>query len=318
MKKKILILSICLCTLLTGCGKSAKLKNGEEVVAKLKGKTITANDLYDELKNQGGETVLVKMIDSYIIEKEIKDDSEAKEYAENYLNQLKSYYENQGQDFASVITSYGFANEKALLDSLISDYQKQKVAEKYIAKNLSEDEINAYYEKEIFGEQTVRHILIKPDTTEEMTEDEITEAEANALKEAKKIIKKLKNGEDFEELAKKYSDDEGTKEDGGLFADFTKEGVDSDFWKASYKLEDGKYTEKPIKSTFGYHVILKVSSNEKPKLDDVIDDIKDTLVQEKIASDSNIVNKTWTSIRESYKLEISDSDLNKAYKKSTK
>lgn len=318
MKKKILILSICLCTLLTGCGKSAKLKNGEEVVAKLKGKTITANDLYNELKSQGGETVLVKMIDNYIIEKEIKDDSEAKEYAENYLNQLKSYYENQGQDFASVITSYGFANEKALLDSLISDYQKQKVAEKYIAKNLSEDEINAYYEKEIFGEQTVRHILIKPDTTEEMTEDEITEAEANALKEAKKIIKKLKNGEDFEELAKKYSDDEGTKEDGGLFADFTKEGVDSAFWKASYKLENEKYTEEPVKSSFGYHVILKVSSNEKPKLDDVIDDIKDTLVQEKIASDSNIVNKTWTSIRESYKLEISDSDLNKAYKKSTK
>lgn len=318
MKKKILILSICLCTLLTGCGKSAKLKNGEEVVAKLKGKTITANDLYNELKSQGGETVLVKMIDNYIIEKEIKDDSEAKEYAENYLNQLKSYYENQGQDFASVITSYGFANEKALLDSLISDYQKQKVAEKYIAKNLSEDEINAYYEKEIFGEQTVRHILIKPDTTEEMTEDEITEAEAKALKEAKKIIKKLKNGEDFEELAKKYSDDEGTKEDGGLFADFTKEGVDSAFWKASYKLENEKYTEEPVKSSFGYHVILKVSSNEKPKLDDVIDDIKDTLVQEKIASDSNIVNKTWTSIRESYKLEISDSDLNKAYKKSTK
>ena len=177
MKKKLLILSICLCALLTGCGKSAKLKNGEEVVAKLKGKTITANDLYDELKNQGGETVLVKMIDNYIIEKEIKDDSEAKEYAENYLNQLKSYYENQGQDFDAVITSYGFANEKALLNSLISDYQKQKVAEKYIAKNLSEDEINAYYEKEIFGEQTVRHILIKPDTTEEMTDEEITEAE---------------------------------------------------------------------------------------------------------------------------------------------
>lgn len=318
MKKKLLILSICLCTLLTGCGKSAKLKNGEEIVAKLKGKTITANDLYDELKNQGGETVLVKMIDNYIIEKEIKDDSEAKEYAENYLNQLKSYYENQGQDFDAVITSYGFANEKALLNSLISDYQKQKVAEKYIAKSLSEDEINAYYEKEIFGEQTVRHILIKPDTTEEMTDEEINEAEANALKEAKKIIKKLKNGEDFEELAKKYSDDEGTKEDGGLFADFTKEGVDSDFWKASYKLKDGKYTEEPIKSSFGYHIILKVSSNEKPKLDDVIDDIKDTLVEEKMAADSNIVNTTWASIRESYKLEISDSDLNKAYKKSTK
>lgn len=318
MKKNLLILVMCLCTLLTGCGKSAKLKNGEEVVAKLEGKKITANDLYDELKSQGGETVLVQMIDAYIISQEIEDDSEAKEYAENYLSQLKSYYENQGQDFDSVITSYGFANEDALLNSLISDYQKQEVAEKYIAKDLTEDEINAYYEKEIFGEQTVRHILIKPETTDEMTDDEVTEAEAEALKEAKNIIKKLKNGEDFEELAKKYSDDPGTKEDGGLFADFTKEGVDSDFWEASYKLKDGKFTEKPIKSAYGYHVILKINSNEKPKLDDVIDDIKDTLVQEKVANDSNIVTETWVKIRESYKLEISDSDLNKAYKKSTK
>lgn len=318
MKKKILILSVCLCTLLTGCGKSAKLKNGEEVVAKLKGKTITANDLYKELKNQGGEAVLINMIDSYIVDKEIKDDSDAKEYAKNYLNQLKAYYQSQGQDFDSVITSYGFANEKALLNSLTTDYKKQKVVEKYIAKDLSDDEIKAYYEKEIFGAQTVKHILIKPETKENMTDDEVTEAEAKALKEAKDIIKKLKKGEKFEDLAKKYSDDAGTKEDGGLFADFTKDGVDSDFWKASYQLEKGKYTEDPIKSAFGYHIILKVSSSEKPALDDVIDDIKDALVNEKISNDKDIQAKTWVKIRESYKLKISDSDINKDYKNHTK
>lgn len=318
MKKKLLILSICLCTLLTGCGKSAKLKNGEEVVAKLEGKTITANDLYNELKSQGGHTVLVEMVDSYIISKEIKDNKEAKEYAESYLSQLKSYYESQNQDFNTVLASYGFENEDALLNNLITDYQKQEVAKKYIAKELTEDEINAYYEKEIFGEQTVRHILIMPETKEGMTDDEITDAEAKALDEAKNIIKKLKNGEDFEKLAKKYSDDEGTKEDGGLFADFTKEGVDSAFWQASYKLKDGKYTEEPVKSAYGYHIILKVSSNKKPELEDVIDDIKDTLVQEKMANDTNIVTSTWTKVRESYKLEINDSDINKAYKKSIK
>ena len=318
MKKKILILSICLCTLLTGCGKSAKLKNGEEVVAKLKGKTITANDLYKELKDQGGQSILVQMIDEFIISKEVKDNKEAKEYAKNYLDQLKSYYEGQGQDFKSVLASYGYANEDALLENLISDYNKQEVAKKHISKGLSEDEINAYYEKEIFGEQTVRHILIKPETTEDMTEDQVTEAEAKALKEAKKIIEKLNNGEKFEKLAKKYSDDEGTKEDGGLFADFTKEGVDPDFFEASYKLKVDKYTKEPVKSSFGYHIILKVSEKDKPKLKEVKNDIKDTLVDEKIANDSELVTNTWVQIRENYKLEISDSDLKKAYKKSTK
>lgn len=318
MKKKILILSICLCTLLTGCGKSAKLKNGEEVVAKLKGKTITANDLYKELKEQGGQTILVQMIDEFIISKEVKDNKEAKEYAENYLDQLKSYYESQGQDFKTVLSSYGYSNEDALLDNLISDYNKQEVAKKHISKGLSEDEINAYYEKEIFGEQTVRHILIKPETTEDMTEDQVTEAEAKALKEAKKIIEKLNNGEKFEKLAKKYSDDEGTKEDGGLFADFTKEGVDPDFFEASYKLKVDKYTKEPVKSSFGYHIILKVSEKDKPKLKEVKDDIKDTLVDEKIANNSELINTTWVEIREEYKLDINDSDLKKAYKKNTK
>ena len=86
----------------------------------------------------------------------------------------------------------------------------------------------------------------------------------------------------------------------------------------SFKLEDGKYTDEPIKSAYGYHVILKVSSKEKPTLDEVVDDIKDTLVQEKIANDSNIVTKTWIKIRESYNLEINDSNIKKAYKESTK
>lgn len=318
MKKKILILSICICTLLTGCGKSAKLKNGEEVIATLDGKTITANDLYQELKKQGGETVLVNMIDAFIVDKEIKDDSDATEYAKNYLSQLKTYYEKQGQDFSSVISNYGFANEKALLNSLITDYKKQKVVEKYIAKELTDDEINAYYEKEIFGAQTVRHILIKPETKKDMTDEETTEAEAKALKEAKGIIKKLDNGKKFEELAKKYSDDEGTKEDGGLFADFTKEGVDSNFWEASYKLKDGKYTSEPVKSAYGYHIILKVSSSDKPKLEEVMDDIKDDLVQNKISNEEDIQTKTWIKIRESYSLKINDSDINKTYKNSIK
>ena len=75
-------------------------------------------------------------------------------------------------------------DDKIIKQARIEGITEKEVAEKYIEKNLDEDEINAYYEKEIFGEQTVRHILIMPETNDKMTEDEITEAEANALKEA--------------------------------------------------------------------------------------------------------------------------------------
>ena len=70
MNKKLLI-SLAAVLLLTGCG-TATLKNGEKVVAKMDGKKITAESLYNELKTQGGATVLTNMIDDYIVNKEIK------------------------------------------------------------------------------------------------------------------------------------------------------------------------------------------------------------------------------------------------------
>ena len=73
-----------------------------------------------------------------------------------------------------------------------------------------------------------------------------------------------------------------------------------------------------MKSAYGYHIILKVSSSEKPKLDEVLDDIKDALVQEKISNEEDIQTKTWIKIRKAYNLEISDSDINKTYKNNTK
>ena len=48
-----------------------KLENGEEVLAKIDGKDFTANDLYKELKKQGGSTVMLSLIDDYIANIEI-------------------------------------------------------------------------------------------------------------------------------------------------------------------------------------------------------------------------------------------------------
>ena len=101
MKKKLLIASLCAMLLVTGCGQKAKLKDGKEVVAEIEGKTITAEDLYDELRSQGGTTVLINMIDEFIANKEIETDESAKEYAQNQLDTLKEQYEQSGQDFTA-------------------------------------------------------------------------------------------------------------------------------------------------------------------------------------------------------------------------
>lgn len=73
--------------------------------------------------------------------------------------------------------------------------------------------------------------------------------------EAKAIIDNLKKGAKFEELAKQ-SKDPGSKENGGDLGWSSAASYVKPFGDAVAKLEKGKYTETPVKTEFGYHVIL--------------------------------------------------------------
>jgi peptidyl-prolyl cis-trans isomerase C len=73
--------------------------------------------------------------------------------------------------------------------------------------------------------------------------------------EAKAIIVKLKKGEKFEDLAK-ASKDPGSKDNGGELEWNSPAGYVKPFADAMVKLQKGKYTEQPVQSRFGWHVIL--------------------------------------------------------------
>lgn len=313
MKKLLFVLGALLLTV-TGCGKTVpKLENGQEVIASIDGYDLTAEELFEELKKNQGISIVVDKIDTTIAEKEIKDSDETKEFAKNQIDSLKAQYEMYGMDFEEALKSSGYANEDELAKVIASDYKKDLVLKNFLSEKLTEEEINEYYNEEIFGEMTVKHILIKPETTKEMTDDQIKEAEEKALEKAKGLIEEIKKGADFEELAKEHSADEGTASQGGLFANFTKEGVVSEFFEASLKLKNDEYTTTPVKTTYGYHIILKVSQNEKPTLEDVIDDIKEKLVETKLSKDANLSMKTWDEIRAKYNMSINDSVLKDNY-----
>lgn len=72
--------------------------------------------------------------------------------------------------------------------------------------------------------------------------------------EAREIIEKLKKGDKFEELAK-VSKDSGSKDDGGELEWNLSGGFVEPFSDAMVKLEKGKYTETPVQSALGWHVI---------------------------------------------------------------
>lgn len=318
-KKKLLIGLISLGVLATtGCGKIPKLENGEEVVASLDGKNFTANDLYNELKKQGGSSVLVNMIDTFITNQEITDSKEAKEYAASLIKQYKLSYEQNGADFEDALISNGYANEDEFKEVIATDYKKSEIAKKYIKADITDDELKDYYDNHISDELSVKHILIAPEVSDDATDEEKTNAENAALEKAKNLIEQLNNGADFDTLAKENSSDDATKDNGGVINNVVKEGYVTEFWNAAYALENGKYTTEPVKTQYGYHIIYKVSHTEKKSLDEMKDTLYNKIVSEKISNDSSLEQKTWVKIREKYNLAINDSTIDSTYKSSIK
>ena len=314
---KYLLLLLCVPLLVTGCKKVPKLENGQEVVVEIEGKQFTAEELFDALKEDYGTSVLVNMVDKYITEQEITEE-EKKEAEETAKAEYDMYYAYYSTDWTNFLSYYGFLNDDDFKEYLNTMYKQELVLKKYVTENaVTEEELNEYYEKNIFGEITARHILIKPEVTDDMTDEQKKEAENKALEEAKDLIEQLKTSNnlaaDFEALAKEKSDDTGSKETGGLIENFTNEsGLVDEFWKASLELEIGKMTEEPVKTKFGYHIIYKISQNEKPSFETVKEKVTDAVVNE-LLSGENASYVYWAGLREKYNMAIHDDILKNNY-----
>lgn len=291
--------------LTTGCGK-AKLKNGEEVAISVNGKNITADTLYKELKNKYAKNLIIDDIDKKIFDVVYKDDKDIEKQVEDQLEYIKNQYSD---NFEETLKSAGYEDEDELKDEIRLNYQRTKAVDDYIKDNIKDDEIKKYYDDEFSNEISAKHILIKvkSDTdTEGLTDEE-------AKKKAKELIKKLDNGEDFSDLAKENSDDTGSAAKGGDLGYFNKGDMVKEFEEAAYNLKVNEYTKEPVKTTYGYHIILKTGEKDKAKLKDVKDEIIEKIVTKKKEEDKTINVTALDEIRKNYKLKFKDSKLKKFY-----
>ena len=165
--------------------------------------------------------------------------------------------------------------------------------ENHVASQVTDEAVRARYDKEIANTPPVNeikasHILVK------------TEEEARA------IIKALDEGADFAELAKEKSTD-GAAANGGDLGFFGKGQMVPEFEEAAFGLENGKFTTTPVKTQFGWHVILKEEEREKPKpeFEQVKDQIRQAVYREKYF---DLVKQA----REETKVEILDAELKSA------
>lgn len=301
--------------LATGCGSVAKLENGQDAVVTFKGNEISVDHLYSEMKDRYALSVLLDMIDEKILNDKYKDDDEQKESVEN---QIQAWVQIYGRgDEATLLqqtaSSLGVTTMDGLRDYFTLQYKRNLAAEDYAKTLVEDDEIEKYYDEKIFGDISAKHILIKPKTTDGMTTDEKTAAEEEALKKANELIKQLDDGADFEKLAKENSDDEGTKDKGGVLDSFGHGAMVTEFEEAALQLKDGEYTKEPVKSTYGYHIILRVSQKEKPQLKTVRSDIVDELYKDKMTEDKAIQIIALEKLRKEYKINIEDKTLKTQY-----
>ena len=185
-------------------------------------------------------------------------------------------------------------------DQLKNIYKDIIKAQKYREKifndmQVDEEELKAYYDehKDSFDYNTVRHILIKVDK----------DAEESVVEEKKKtaqsLLDRVNNGEDFAELARKYSEDDGSKENGGLY-DVKKGQMVEEFeeWTFSHAVGDTGL----IRTDYGFHV-MKLEG-----ITNTFDALKDAV------EDSYKEEKYYTSLQEvlngEYKIEVKDAYYN--------
>lgn len=278
-------------SVMAGCGKKDASSGGNDtskVIATYDGGEITENEFDREqrivlaLQPQMEQFMQMEDFRQYLVKQEIayeyleaKADAKTKEAgkkkAEEQFDLMKSSY---GEDNFKKMLDAQKVSEAEFKDYMVRIYT---VMEGEMQK-ISEDDVKKEFEatKQDYTTASVRHILINftdPDG-KERTEEE-------TLKLAKEVKAKLDKGEDFAALAKQYSEDPGSKDNGGLY-----ENVEVRDWVIAFKqaalTQPLNQIGDPVKTEYGYHII-RVESRTEKKFEDLTQEQKD-MIQTTLAS----------------------------------
>jgi len=171
---------------------------------------------------------------------------------------------------------------------------------------ISDDELKAQYQQniqqyEVPNRVHVEHILLMTVGKTDAEVEEIRQRAADVLKQAQK-------GAKFEDLAKKYSEDPGTKDKGGDLGWITQGQTVPEFEKTAFGLDKGKLSDL-VKTQYGFHIIKvldKETAHTKP-FEEVKDSIKTPLLlakADRLASDE--ADQLSATIRRSNKVSLDD------------
>ena len=318
----VLAIAVIVETIIIASGKAKvvpTLENGQEAIVEFNdGTKYSATEIWNDVKGTYGLTNILNKVDTKILEEEYKDSAdEVKQYLTNAELSIKAQYKDDKGNYdesklLETLQQYGYNSLNDYLAMVKSNYLTNKAATDYAKTLITDSDIKEYYKSDIKADLTGVHILVKPTGTDDAS---LAAAKAKAETIISDITKKVNKGEKIEDVFKSYdsdSDDATSYQDLGTFnyADMVEE-----FSKAAYELKAGEMSKTPVKTSYGYHVILITKVGEKKSLDDVKDSIKITLAEKKVKEDSTVSVTAMDKLREKYGMKIIDTELSEKYKR---
>lgn len=258
-------LPVALSAMLVGCSDSS------DYVATVEGEKILQTELDEALREQYGAAILDTLITNKIVELEAKKQDIAvsdEDIQAEYDELVESY---GGEDSIKEVLEANGLTEDAVKENIrIYQLTKSVIA---TSIEITDEEVEQYFEdnKENYEQEeqvVASHILL---------EDEAT---------AKEVLAKVKAGEDFAELAKEYSIDTATNEDGGDLGYISRNQMDEAFEEAAFALKKDAVSEI-VQTSEGYHII-KVTAKvpaEEAVFEDVKDEVYATVLESRVSEE---------------------------------
>lgn len=306
MNKKIIgMLALASTMTLAACSNT---NSTQSTVATSKSGNVTQEEFYNALKATAGEQTLQRLVLQKILEADAGDDKNklSEEAKTEVATQVTQY---GGEDaLKSVLARNGFASVDAYRDTVYLNKLITAAVKK--ATTFTDEEIQTYYnswEPQI----TVQHILIGA------TQTASDEEKAAAKQKAEDLIKQLKDGADFDTLAKENSTDKGTAEKGGKIGPFKRSDMVKEFADAAYGLANvGDITAEPVLTQYGYHIIKLADKPAKGTLEEVRSTLENELLTEKL-KDTAYIHQVVSNLVKEADVKISDDTLQNAMKEFT-
>ena len=197
---------------------------------------------------------------------------------EKYLEML----EGQGLDI-------GFVKKNLEEELKIRQFLDKKLDS---MAQVNEEEIQQAYNMDKAA--SVRHILL-------LTQGKSDPEKVEAHKKMEELLARARNGEDFAALAKEYSEDPGSKENGGLYENFERGKMVKPFEDAAFSVPIGEISDI-VETSYGYHILLVVDRKKEMRpLDEVRVELEDQLKQ---ATKAEIFETYFSELKEKSGFEI--------------